>query len=231
MKYVYKIVAALAALSVIVLAIFMPLVHIDFESMIPSALLTIGALLKSDVATDLLKENGGDLPSGITDDIAISDFFSPDSNSVASLISEIDFDSSESVSEALKPIISPAITLAVIFGLIIICAIVTAVLAFAVKDNRKVIYSSVTGIGLSLMLAEAFEAVAAPFVDGTITLASLTGSSWASLLGSVKEVDLISTFWFIPVAFACVILWTVLYNATLPEDEKAKRKEMLGEAK
>lgn len=230
MKYVYKTVAALISLAIIFVAFFLPLVHISLDSLIPSALVTIGALLKSDVATDLLQQNGGELPTVITEDFAIADFFYPDSDSVASLFGGIDFGASETVSEALKPLIAPAINLGVVFALLLICAIVTAVLAFVVKDNRKVIYSSVTGIGLSLMLSKSFDAVAAPFLDGQITLSSLTDSTWASLLGSVKDFDLLSTFWLIPAIFACVILWTVLYNITLSEDEKKKRKIMLGES-
>ena len=230
MKYVYKIVAAVVALAVIVAAIFLPLVYISFESFIPSVLLTIGSYLKNDTATEIIQNSNGELPTGVAENIAVKDFLLPGSGSVAEIIANIDIGDSDTATKALEPVISPAITLLVIFALILICAIVTAVIAIVVKDNRKVIYSAITGIGLSLMLPEAFEAVAAPFLNGDITLATLSGSPLASLLGSVAKVELSSTFWFIPIIFACVIVWTILYNITLPEEEKRERKLMLGEA-
>ena len=230
MKYVYKIVAAVAALAVIVAAICLPLVYISFESLIPSVLLTIGAYLKNDAATELLESTNGELPTGIAENIAIKDILSPSTNSIAEILSGLGSETSETITEALKTVITPAIVLGIVFALILICAIVTAVIAIVAKDNRKVIYSAVTGIGLSLMLPEAFEAVAAPFLNGEITLATISGSPLASLLGTVAKLEITSTFWFIPIIFACVIVWTILYNATLPEEEKRERKLMLGEA-
>ena len=230
MKYVYKIVAAVVALAVIVAAICLPLVYISFESLVPSVLLTIGAYLKNDAATELLESTNGELPTGIAENIAIKDILSPSTNSIAEILSDLGSETSETITEALKTVITPAIVLGIVFALILICAIVTAVIAIVAKDNRKVIYSAVTGIGLSLMLPEAFEAVAAPFLNGEITLATLSGSPLASLLGTVAKLEITSTFWFIPIIFACVIVWTILYNATLPEEEKRERKLMLGEA-
>lgn len=230
MKYVYKIVAAVVALAVIVVAICVPLIYISFESLLPSILVTLGAYLKSDAATEILQNSNGELPSGIAENIALKDILFPSSNSIAEIINGIGSETSETVMKALEPVIAPAITLAIVFVLILVCAIATAVIAIVAKDNRKVIYSSITGIGLSIMLPNAFKAVAIPFTDGQITLATLSGSSLASLLGSVTKFELNSTFWFIPVIFACVIIWTILYNATLPEKEKRERKLMLGEA-
>lgn len=230
MKYVYKIVAAVATLAVIIAAICLPLVYISFESLVPSVLLTIGAYLKNDAATELLESTNGELPTGIAENIAIKDILSPSTNSIAEILSDLGSETSETITEALKTVITPAIVLGIVFALILICAIVTAVIAIVAKDNRKVIYSAVTGIGLSLMLPEAFEAVAAPFLNGEITLATLSGSPLASLLGTVAKLEITSTFWFIPIIFACVIVWTILYNATLPEEEKRERKLMLGEA-
>ena len=230
MKYVYKIVAAVAALAVIIAAICLPLVYISFESLVPSVLLTIGAYLKNDAATELLESTNGELPTGIAENIAIKDILSPSTNSIAEILSDLGSETSETITEALKTVITPAIVLGIVFALILICAIVTAVIAIVAKDNRKVIYSAVTGIGLSLMLPEAFEAVAAPFLNSEITLATLSGSPLASLLGTVAKLEITSTFWFIPIIFACVIVWTILYNATLPEEEKRERKLMLGEA-
>lgn len=230
MKYVYKIVAAVAALAVIVVAICAPLVFIRIESLIPSVLLTIGQYFDVDSVDEIVGNTGGELPSGISEDIAIIDIFSPQNGSIAEIFANIDIEISDAVSKIIESILAPAITLAIVFGLILICAIVTVVIAIVAKDNRKVIYSAIIGIGLSLMLPEAFEAVAAPFLNGEISLATLSGLTLASLLGTVSNLELTSTFWFIPIIFACIIVWTILYNATLPEEEKRERKLMLGEA-
>ncbi|MBO5290278.1 MAG: hypothetical protein J6B35_01685, partial [Clostridia bacterium] len=111
----------------------------------------------------------------------------------------------------------------------VVCAIVTAVFAFAAKNNRMVIYSSVCGIGLTFMFSKAFEAVAAPFLDQSISLSTIFDSMWASFLGEIEVMTLTNEFWFIAVVFLAVIIWTVLYNITLPENEKKERKLMLGE--
>jgi hypothetical protein len=52
---------------------------------------------------------------------------------------------------------------------------------------------------------------------------------WASFLGEIEVMTLTNEFWFIAFVFLAVIIWTVLYNITLPENEKRKRKIMLGE--
>ena len=79
------------------------------------------------------------------------------------------------------------------------------------------------------MLFKTFGDVAGPFLNGEITLSSLVGSDWMMLLGEITGLEVPSTMWFITVLFVCVIVWTILYNATLPAEEKIKRKRMLGE--
>lgn len=230
MKYVYKIVAVLAALAVVVVAVFIPLVHIKLDSIVPSVLVTLGKIFDNDATNEILENNGGNLPSAIAEDIAVFDFFDPNSDSVAGILSGIDFSGSETESQAFESLISPVITMLIVFALLIICAIATVVIAIVSKNNRNVIYACVTGIGLSVMLSKSFSAVAAPFLNGDITLSSLTGSLWASLLGTVSEFELTSAFWMIPALFACIIVWTFLYNVTLPEEAKRERKLMLGES-
>ncbi len=230
MKYVYKIVAAVAALAIIAIAIFTPLIYIEMESLVPSALVTIGVLLKNETATDFLQEHGGNIPTGIHESISISDIWSPSANSIAEIIRNSGEEMSETAMEALEPVIAPAIAFAATFILIIVCAIVTAILAIVAKNNRKVIYSCITGIGLSFMLTKTFSPVALPFINGDITLETISGSFLVSFLGSIVELELASTIWAIPIVFAVIIVWTILYNITLPEQDKKHRKKMLGEA-
>ena len=230
MKYVYKIVAALGALAVIFVAIVTPLVHIEIDSLIPGAIVTIGALLKDESVQDVVQNTKGELPTGIYEDISIKNLISPNDNSIAQALTQMGGEVSEETMKALEPVMAPLITFVVVLALILICAIATAVVAFATKNNRNVYYLSIAGIFISLMANSCVKAIAAPFINGDVTLESLTGSGWAFLLGEITEISLSSSFWLVPVVFAGIILWTFLYNATLPENEKRERKLMLGEA-
>ena len=231
MKYVYKIVVAICAIAVILVAIVTPLVHIEIDSLIPGALVTIGALLKNEEALkDVTQNTKGELPSGIYEDISIEDLISPNENSIAQAIMQMSGEASEETMKALEPAMAPFITFVVVLALIFICAIAAAVVGFASKNNRNVYYFSIAGIFISLMASPCMKAIAAPFVNGDITLEGLTGSGWAFLLGDITEISLPGTFWAVPAIFAGIMLWTFLFNATLPEKEKRERKLMLGEA-
>ena len=230
MKYVYKTVAALLAIAVIAVMIFTPIIAISLESLIPSILTLVGAWLKNETAMELLEQYEGAIPSTIGEDIALFDLISPGENSIASIIRNFGSeDASSTALEALEPAMPSIIAFIVVFVLIAICAIAVAVTAFACKNNRVPIYLSIIGCGLNAMLFETFGDVAQPFVEGEITLSQLAGTDWATLLGSITGLEVPSSMWAISVLFICVIVWTVLYNITLPQEEKIARKRMLGE--
>lgn len=221
MKYVYKIVAALGALSVIPMLGFLKIIYYKASSVAVQILAFIANMRGNADMEEILAENGGNLPENIADTMSIYD-----------LVSLLDFSqgfSSDAVGDKFDLLIVPGIVLGVIAVMLVICAIVTAVFAFAAKNNRMVIYSSVCGIGLTFMFSKAFEAVAAPFLDQSISLSTIFDSMWASFLGEIEVMTLTNEFWFIAVVFLAVIIWTVLYNITLPENEKKERKLMLGE--
>lgn len=225
MKYLYKIVAALGALAIIPILIFTELFYIKMSS---TALEGIVSILQmtggNSVTEEILAQTGGKIPNAIAESLSFSEIYET-VNSLKGLASKGD-----GLGDKLDILVSPAIVFAVILGMIIICAIVTAIFAIFAKNNRKAIYSSIVGIGLSLMANEAFEAIAAPVLDGKVSIATLMDSVWGGLIGTIDTFSLLSNFWFIPAIFGAVILWTVLYNYTLPEDEKRERKLMLGEA-
>lgn len=230
MKYVYKTVAALLAIAVIAVMIFTPIIAVSLESLIPSILTLVGAWLKNDTAMELLEQYEGAIPSTIGEDIALFDLISPGENTIASIIRNFGSeDASSAALEALEPAMPSIIAFIVVFVLIAICAIAVAVTAFACKNNRVPIYLSIIGCGLNAMLFETFGDVAQPFVEGEITLSQLAGTDWATLLGSITGLEVPSSMWAISVLFICVIVWTVLYNITLPQEEKIARKRMLGE--
>ena len=224
MKYIYKIVAALGALAVAPLMFFTKIFYYKITSTALDALMIILQLTNSSALDEITAQTGGKIPEAIGDHLSFYDVFDTVS-SFKNVLSQL-----EGETDKLNALITPAIVFLVAGILIIICAIVTAFFALVVKDNRKVLYSSITGIGLSLMFREAFECFVAPILEGTISISSLTGSVWGDLIGTVETLTLTTNFWFIPVVFAAIILWTVLYNYTLPQDEKKQRKIMLGEA-
>lgn len=223
MKYVYKIVAAIGALSILPMIVFLESIYFKMSSTALSALFYIGQLLGNETLTQAIKDNNGVVPEAMADTVSLYglyDLFSGFSGS----------ENSGDLIEKIDVLISPLITAGIVLILVAICAIITAVFAFVMKDNRKVIYSSIIGIGLSLVFKECFEGIAAPILDGTISLSTLMESFLGTLIGNFEELTLNTNFWFIPAVFGAIILWTVLYNYTLPENEKKERRLMLGEA-
>jgi hypothetical protein len=220
MKYVYKIVAALGALSVIPMLGFLKILYYKASSTVIQILAFISSMKGNEDIKKIIAENGGNLPENIADTMSVYDL---------SGLLDLSKSFSDGAGDKFDLIVVPGIVLGIVAVLIVICAIVTAILAFAAKNNRMVIYSSVCGIGLTFMFSKAFEAVAAPFLDQSISLSTILDSMWASFLGELEVMTLTNEFWFIAVVFLAVIIWTVLYNITLPEDEKKERKLMLGE--
>ena len=220
MKYVYKIVAALGALAIIPLLLFTKIFYFKMSSIAVQLL----AYLTQDSAgmQEILAQNGGKTPTGIADTLSFYDLFD--------MFGNLSGSGDRTIQETLGGVFTPVVLFAIVSLMLVICAIVTAVMAIAVKNNRKVIYSSTVGIGLSVLLSCIFEDIATPVIEGTVSLSTLLDSTWAGLLGNFDNLSLSTNFWFIPIAFGAIILWTVLYNYTLPEKEKKERKLMLGEA-
>ncbi len=230
MKYAYKVITALLAVAIIAMFIFTPLVSIRVESLAVTILSLIGQYGGNEEIAEMTGQNG-ELPSHISESISVYDVFYGDVNSIAGAISSFAKEGDrEAFLERIDVIIAPVLAFVVIGILAIICAVVTLVFAFAAKNNRKVIYSALAGLGISYMMPGTFKAISQPFLDGEITIATLMDSFLGSLLGEVVGFQISSTFWAIPVMFAVIIAWTAAYNYTLPEDAKRERKLMLGEA-
>lgn len=223
MKAFYKIVAALMALAVIPVLIFSPVIYYRLQSTAMQALLTLGKLKNSEVVNELL-ESYDTVPSAIADSVSVKDAYS-----TLTSLGNIAGDSEEVNNSAAEAFKTPLITTAVIGVMLMICAIVTAVMAIISKNNRNAIYGSLAGIGLSVMFMFSFESLVAPFMSGEVNIATFINTWWASLVAQVEELSLSSTFYIIPALFVAVIAWTVIYNYTLPDEEKKARKIMLGE--
>lgn len=222
MKYVYKIVAALGALAIIPVLLFTKIFYINMSSIAIQLLSYFSQASGNSSMEEILAQNGGKLPTAIADSFSFYDIYN--------MLGSFNGSGDKSIADTLGGVFTPVVLFAVVSLLVVICAVVTAILAIALKNNRKVIYSSIVGIGLSFMLNCIFEDIAAPVIKGTVSLSTLLDSTWAGLLGEFEELALSTNFWFIPAIFGAIILWTVLYNYTLPENEKRERKLMLGEA-
>ncbi len=230
MKYVYKIIAFLLAVAILPLFFFTPLVSIRIQSTALQILAFIGQVKGNDQIEELVDENG-QLPSHIGESISLYDVAFGDINSLAGSISSIASNFDKGVNtEQLEKLVAPVFAFLSEGVLAVLCAIITAMVAIFAKDNRKVIYSALAGFGFSYMMPATFKAIAAPFLSQEISLSSLMDSMLAGLLGKVVNFQISSSFWVIPAVFIVIIIWTVLYNYTLPEDQKRERKLMLGEA-
>jgi len=222
MKYVYKIVSALCALAVLPLMVFSPMIYYYFSSTALQGLFTIGQLLGNETLIDAMEKFGLEtVPTGMANNVSIYD--------LADLVWRFkDIGDSSKVTEPIVELFPSLIATFIAIALTLITAIVIVVLAFACKDNRKVIAASFAGIGFSLMIKMLFANTVSPLVNGEITMTDFINSDWAVLLAEFETITLNSIFYFIPITFGFIALWTILYNATLPEKEKEERKKMIG---
>lgn len=226
MKIVYKIVAAVLALLVIPALLFFGLVHFQVKSV---ALQLLATLSQSEESARLIAENGGAAPDTIDDTLSFYD--------IAKMVNEFsgdgedaeDAESEAAFKEAVDKLKVRFISLAISALLIVVAAVATAVTAIVAKENRKVMYVALGGLVPCVLFKFAFETIAAPFISGEISPATLFNNFLMALIANIEELDLSKSFYVIPALFLAVIAWTVLYNFTLPEEERLARKQRLGE--
>lgn len=222
MKYVYKIISALCALAVLPALVFAPYIYYYVSSTALQGLFTVGELMGNQTIINAMEEYGLEkAPTGMADSKSLFGL-----KDIVSLLSN--GSSSSDMLQKVESVIPSFFAMCFAFLLIVVCAIVTVVLAFACKDNRKVIASSFAGIASSLMFVMLFDNTVAPFVSGTISLADFMDSFLAPFIAQVEEISIAPIFYIIPALFGFIALWTVLYNATLPDKEKAERMKMIG---
>lgn len=222
MKYVYKIISALCALAVLPALVFSPYIYYYVSSTALQGIFTIGQLAGNETVVNAMEEYGlTEAPTGIADSVSIY--------GLTDLLSLVNDDaSSTDLLEKVDMVIPSFFAMCFAFLLIVVCAVVTAVLALACKDNRKVIASSFAGIASSLLFVMLFDNTVEPFVSGTIGIADFIDSFLAPFIAQIEELSIAPMFYLIPAIFGFIALWTILYNATLPEKEKAERLKMIG---
>lgn len=222
MKLVYKIVSALCALAVLPAMVFSPIIYYYVSSVALQGILALAELMNSGAVQQYLDEyNLDSVPEGIADTASIYD--------MVDLVGQFGGgNASSEILDKIEIMIPSLIATAIAIVFTIVCAIVTVVFAFACKDNRKVIASSFAGLGFSLMVPMLIENTVAPLVSGAISISDFIDSFLASLIADVEVIEVAPMYYLIPALFGFIALWTVLYNATLPEKEKAERLKMIG---
>ena len=222
MKYVYKIISLLCALAVLPALVFAPYMYYYVSSTALQGIFTIGQLAGNETIINAMEEYGLDkAPTGIADSVSIY--------GLTDLMSLVGDDASSSeLLQKIDMVIPSFFAMCFAFVLIVICAILTAVFAIACKDNRKVIASSFAGIACSLLFVMLFDNTVEPFVSGTIRITDIIDSLLAPFIAQIEELSIAPMFYLVPALFGFIALWTVLYNATLPEKEKAERMKMIG---
>jgi hypothetical protein len=211
MKYVYKIISAVSSLAVLPAMVFSPMIYYYISSVALQGVFTLAQLVGSDALANAMKEYGWEnVPKGISGTLSIYD--------IGDFV--VQFGGEGSSDEFLKTVemmIPSLLATAIAMVFTIVCAVVTVVLAFACKDNRKVIASSIAGAGFSLMVPMLIENTVSPLVSGAINMTDFIDAFWASFIAEVEEISVTSIYYLIPARFACIALWTILYNATLPD--------------
>ncbi len=226
MKTAYRVISSVLATIVLCILLFAPIIKVSAESLASQFLVSLGANMNSAAADEIIEANGGNIPDHISLELSVADVVT-DKMGIFDMLQN---NSDEEMNAAVKTLLGPLSAFIVALAVLAICAIVTIIISIMVKDNRKVIFASMAGIGLTLVVKTSFEAVAGLFLKGEISVASLLGTDWASLLADIDAMKVTAAIDVIPFIFAGIIIWTLLYNVTLPDKEKLERKILIGEA-
>ncbi len=227
MKYVYKIVCAVLAAVVIGIVFFSPIIGIRVHSEL-AGWLELDAANQGDVEMlEKILENEGQASDHVSETTSLYDVAFGETGEFFSAFAAF-FNLAEN--EEIKIVIPPMIAFAIALGLTVLCAVAVIIFGIFAKNNRKVIYSSVAGIGSYFLVTKCFSVIEETFVSGRLTLGDLTQQWFFDMIGEIVNFELLEPLGFIPVIFGAVIVWTLLYNYTLTPAEKRERKLMLGEA-
>ena len=229
MKYMYRIVIlALVVVSMAVL-ITTPVVQLSGKSTLAQVAGLVGQLTGSEEINEKIEANDGEIPDRLKEEISIYNILVPSSNEVVNTIMAfIENSDMTAENEALDKLIGPAVALIISLAAVFVFAVATCVMSF-MKNNRKVIYSAVWAIVSCFSVNYSFETIAGLFLSEDITIGSILQSEWGNAIMEIDKFELSNAFQIVPCIFAAMIVFTFLYNYTLPEKEKKVRKEMLGE--
>lgn len=227
MKYVYKIVCALLAAVVIGVLFFSPIIGVRLHSEAASLFFSMAVKNGDEDMIEKYVQNNGEIPEHISETTSLYDLAFGDTGTFFSGVSTyFDIENNEEI----RVLFSPMITFVASLGAIVLCALAVIIFGLFAKNNRRVVYSCVAGIGSYLLAVESFEVIEDMFVSGRLTLEALAQEWWITMLGDIVNFELLEPMTAIPIIFAVVIIWTIIYNYTLTPEQKRERKLMLGEA-
>lgn len=192
MKYLYKAVTALLSLAIVPVLIFVPIFDYRFNAPLLEVLKP-GATAIADVKS---------LYGLIT---LIKPLIGTGENS-------------SGIPEALKPYIAPLVTAIVFYLIIAVFAVLTAVFAVAYKKRTPACYAAIFGIAFTQMFTIAFNSLLKPFVDGTVSLATIFNAWWLGMIIGIEHIRLSSAFFYIYMLFAAVLIFTAAYSITEPKE-------------
>lgn len=192
MKYLYKVVTALLSFAVLPVLIFVPIFDYRFNA-------PLLELLKPGV------KNIADIKSLYGLIMLLRDLIGTDG-------------ASNGIPEGLKSFIAPLISAIVFYVLIAVFAILTAVLAVAYKKRTPACYAAIFGIAFTQMFTIAFNSLLKPFVDGTVSLATIFNAWWLGMIIGIEHIRLSSAFFYIYMLFAAVLIFTAAYSITEPKE-------------
>lgn len=127
---------------------------------------------------------------------------------------------------SLSDIHAPLICVAVFFALALIIAV--TIFIFNIFSKNRFVTLCLSGVGTVAMIAMliSFNAAASPILDGTISLATLSGSAifggLLSYVASVSTLNLTSAWYIMLFLFIGMIVWSGAYLLIESGEKKAK---------
>ena len=197
-KYVYKTVAALAALSVIPLTLFGKMVYVLGEVSLGKTYVYEEMSLY-EIYVDFIRTSGG---FSSMRDMELTD--------------------------AVRNVLPLLITAGVFYAAALLIAVAIAVTAFACRSRLPVLILSAVGFVCMICVYIFFNRFALPFTDGTIGVGDLTDGLLGMILGAVLNIErlkLSSGALFSTLTFVGVFLWTGAYMVVDLGDKDAKPKK------
>ena len=144
-------------------------------------------------------------------------------------------DDAASLGEALAPLKTPAIFVAIFFALAVVIAVV--LFFFSCFSKKKTVPACIAGGGILSMigLAISFHYMAAPILDGTVSLANLSSNAIISFLlpmvATITELRLTTGFYIMLFLFIAMILWAVANKLIEAGDKPPKQPKPKKEKK
>lgn len=138
-------------------------------------------------------------------------------------------DAASSLGDTLAPLKTPAIFVAIFFVLAIVLAVV--IFFFSCFSKKKTIPICIAGGGILSMigLAVSFHYLAAPFLDGTISLSNFVSNAIISMLmpmvATITELRLSTGFFIMLFLFIAMILWALANKLIEAGDKPPKQKK------